>query len=66
MKSLMPIALDYSGTNLSRVPVAHRLQAEDRASSHREEQGGLAIGPEEMHHRLGRCRITMGLWEEQD
>lgn len=42
MKSLMPIALDYSDTNLSRVSVARRLQAEDeaRAHCHREERGG--------------------------
>ena len=40
MKSLMPIALDYNDTNLSRVPVARRLQDEARAHCHREERGG--------------------------
>jgi hypothetical protein len=28
-------------------------------------QGGLAIGPEELHHRLGGCRGTVELLEEQ-
>ena len=42
MKSLMPIAADYSGTDLARVAVARRLETGDepRARRHGKEQTG--------------------------
>src|ERR671916_1979560 len=42
MKSLMPIAADYSGTGLARVAVPRRLDGGDepRARGHGEEHGG--------------------------